>query len=77
MRLKQAVVEGKVVRVGNFVGFKIDVEQGGEITDIEMNDWGREILTIWNPDGFNGCRFPGETTVSLPASDCWNIGPFC
>jgi hypothetical protein len=72
MRLKQAVIGGKVLKVGSWVGFKSGLEQRGEITDISMNDWGREILTIWNPDGIEGgFGYHGNTTIFLPAEDCW------
>jgi len=72
MRLKQATVEGKVVKVGGFVGFKTDSEYAGEVVEIYMNDWGREVLIIWNPDGFvGGMGYHGNTTMEVPAENCW------
>jgi hypothetical protein len=69
MRLKEATVEGRVVRVGDVVGVKADFETYGEIIEIKMNDWGRTVLQLWNPDG----EFYGNLQVmdGVPEDKCW------
>jgi hypothetical protein len=65
-RARDASVEGKVVKVGDVVGFKSDYEQYGKITAINGSK-----LTLYNPNGFGGdyLRY-AETTVE-DARDCW------
>lgn len=66
MRMKQTTVEGKVVRVGDVVGVKRDFETAGEIVAINMGDWGTDILTLENEDGFYQPAF-----FDVPAEKCW------
>lgn len=69
MRLKEAVVEGRVVKVGDVVGVKADFETYGEITRIYMNDWGRTVLQLFNIDG----EFYGNQQVmdGVPEDRVW------
>ena len=61
-----AQVDGKTVKVGDFVHFKSDFEQGGTITKIQGNK-----LTLENPDGFGGDYLRYATTTVEDARDCW------
>lgn len=61
-----AIVEGKIVKVGDWVGFKSDIEQSGKIIKIK----GKE-LTLENLNGFSGDYIGGQTTTVELASDCW------
>jgi hypothetical protein len=61
-----AKVEGKVVKVGDYVGFKSDIEQYGKIIKIE-GDW----LTLENKEGFSGEYLRYAKTTRELASDCW------
>lgn len=61
-----AIVEGQTVKVGDWVCFKSDVEQSGKITMIRG-----KILTLENPNGFEGDYIGGETTTAVMTSDCW------
>ena len=61
-----ATVDGQVVKVGDWVSFKSDIEQSGRIYKIDGNR-----LFLENPNGFEGDYIGGaETTVEL-AVDCW------
>ena len=61
-----ATVEGQRVNVGDYVCFKSDVEQCGQITKIIGN-----TLVLQRDSGFEGDYIGGaETTVEL-AVDCW------
>jgi hypothetical protein len=65
-----AKVDGQVVKVGDYVSFKSDVEQGGQIYRIE----GNRLFLKAGPNGFDGDYIGGaETTVQL-AQDCWIEG---
>jgi len=59
--------EEVVVRVGDWVGFKSDVEQSGEIIRIE----GNRLYLISGAMGFQGGYIGGQTETVERADDCW------
>lgn len=61
-----ATVEGKVVKVGDYVGFKSDVEQSGKIIKIEGN-----MLLLSNRNGFEGAYIGGQPMCWQTADRCW------
>ena len=65
-----ATVEGQIVRVGDWVSFKSDVEQSGQITAVLSE--GRLVLA--NPNGFQGDYIGGLETTIQSARDCWLEG---
>ena len=69
--MKTAMVEGKVVKVGDWVGFKCDIEQGGQIVDIKNAGFGRTVLVLENKNGFIGEYIGGETRTEEDADRCW------
>ena len=66
--MSTAKVDGQVVKVGDFVSFKSDIEQGGKIIEIKG---GGAVLVLSNPNGFSGEYIRGETVHTVRASDCW------
>lgn len=62
-----AKVEGQPVKVGDYVSFKCDIEQGGQIYKIE----GDRLFLRAGPDGFEGGYIGGQETTVQMASDCW------
>lgn len=54
------------VKVGDHVGFKCDIEQGGKITAIDGDH-----LTLSNPNGFSGDYIGGQTTTVETTDRCW------
>jgi hypothetical protein len=67
---KTAMVEGQVVRIGDVVCFKCDIEQSGTIVDIKKTYMGTS-LTLQSDYGFEGGYIGGETVHTELASDCW------
>lgn len=61
-----AVVEGRVVQVGDIVGFKSDIEQYGKIIKIDGNQ-----LTLYSQYGFHGEYIGGLKYTTESAKDCW------
>ena len=62
-----AKVDGQVVKVGDYVCFKSDVEQTAKIFKIVDN----KLFLQAGPNGFQGSYISGaEATVEM-ASDCW------
>lgn len=61
-----AKVDGCVVKVGDVVGFKSDVEQCGTITKIRGDH-----LTLESKYGFQGAYIGGENVTVQHASHCW------
>ena len=59
--------EEVVVRVGDWVGFKSDVEQSGEIIRIE----GNRLYLRSGVMGFQGGYIGGQTETVERADDCW------
>lgn len=54
------------LKVGDYVGFKSDVEQSGKIIKIE-GDW----LTLEREYGFEGHYIGGQTVTRENVRDCW------
>ena len=71
MELKSATVEGQTVKVGDFVGFKCDIEQGGQITKITRDSYGKEVLHLYSEWGFEGGYIGGQNHTTMRAEDCW------
>jgi hypothetical protein len=70
-----ALVEGKVVNVGDYVCFKSDYEQSGKIVAIKPgNGYGGKVLVLENPNGFGGEYLRYATQTQELASDCWIEG---
>jgi hypothetical protein len=64
-----ARVDGELVKIGDWVSFKSDIEQSGRIYRIEG-----DRLFLENPNGFEGDYIGGaETTVQL-TRECWLEG---
>jgi hypothetical protein len=62
-----AKVDGETVKVGDYVSFKCDIEQGGKIYKIE----GDRLFLQAGPNGFEGGYIGGQETTVQRASDCW------
>mgnify|MGYP000850208204 CR=1 FL=1 len=60
--LSQATVDGQVVKVGDYVGFKCDIEQGGQITKITKSASGNVELHLHDDYGFEG-GYIGKTKL--------------
>lgn len=65
-----ATVEGQTVKIGDWVGFKSDIEQSGKIVAIKQTYAGTS-LTLENTSGFSGDYIGGETITTELARDCW------
>jgi len=62
-----ATVDGQIVRVGDWVSFKSDIEQSGQVSAVLSG--GRLVLT--NERGFKGDYIGGFMTTIQSAKDCW------
>lgn len=65
-----ALVDGQRVKVGDWVGFKSDIEQSGRIIKIE----GDRLFLEAGPNGFDGGYIGGQDRTVQRASDCWLEG---
>jgi hypothetical protein len=65
-----ATVEGVTVKIGDWVGFKSDIEQSGKIVAIKQTYAGTS-LTLENTSGFSGDYIGGDTITTELARDCW------
>ncbi len=66
-----AYVEGQGVGIGDYVCFKSDVEQSGQIIKIKKNLFGRTELVLENFHGFQGDYIGGQTQTVVSADECW------
>jgi hypothetical protein len=69
-----ATVDGQQVKVGDWVGFKSDIEQYGQIIEIKQTNCFGASLVLENKSGFSGGYIGGETITTERASDCWIEG---
>lgn len=68
----KVLIEGQEVKVGDWVGFKSDIEQSGRITAIVKAPYGHGAeLTLRNDNGFDGGYIGGHTTTTVRSTDCW------
>jgi hypothetical protein len=70
--MNTVMIEGNEVRVGDYVGFKCDIEQCGRVTQITQMA-SNVVLTLENPDGFEGEYIGGRTINTERAEDCWYL----
>ena len=68
-----AQVDGIEVKIGDWVGFKSDIEQSGKIVAIKQTYAGAS-LTLENTSGFSGGYIGGKTITTELARDCWLEG---
>ena len=68
--MTNATVEGQPVKVGDFVGFKSDYEQSGEIVKIEGTGESA-VLHLHDPNGFGGEYLRYSTDTKEIAENCW------
>jgi hypothetical protein len=71
--MKTAQVDGQTVTIGDWVGFKSDIEQSGQIVEIKTSYMGTS-LTLENKSGFQGGYIGGDTITTELAEDCWLEG---
>lgn len=65
-----ARIEGITVDIGDWVGFKSDIEQSGKIVAIKQTYAGTS-LTLESEHGFHGDYIGGDTITTVLARDCW------
>ena len=70
MSLFQIEHNGLTTKIGDFVEFKSDIEQFGEVIKITKAQWGtgHEIILI-NEDGFLGEYIGGRTITTISSHD--------
>ena len=64
-----AKVEGKIVHVGDWVGFKSDTEQEAQIVKIR----GDQLTVQAPPEGFEGSYIGRQDFYTLSARECWLV----
>ena len=69
--MNTAKVEGTTVTIGDYISFKSDIEQSGQISKIKRNMMGNIEFTLTDEDGFRGDYIGGDTVTSVLATDCW------
>jgi hypothetical protein len=68
--MQTAQVDGQTVKVGDWVGFKADIEQSGQIIEIKQTYAGASLV-LENKSGFHGDYIGGQTITTELARDCW------
>ena len=68
--MQTALVDGFTVKVGDWVGFKADIEQSGQIVEIKQTYAGVSLV-LENKHGFHGDYIGGQTITTELARDCW------
>ena len=69
----KALVDGQEVKVGDYVSFKCDIEQCGQIVEIKQSYMGASLV-LENKHGFHGDYIGGSTITTELARDCWLEG---
>ena len=71
--MNQTNIDGEVVKVGDWVGFKSDIEQSGKVTRIKRASGycTGVVLTLENDSGFDGDYIGGQTSTTVSSRDCW------
>lgn len=66
MRIKNKWEEEFDVKVGDWVGFKCDIEQSGKVTAIRG-----DAVHLENKSGFHGDYIGGDTNTVVSKEDIW------
>ncbi len=66
-----AYVDGQGVGIGDWVSFKSDVEQSGQIVKIKNSLFGGTELVLENFNGFQGDYIGGQTQTVVRTEECW------
>jgi hypothetical protein len=61
-------VRNGIVKIGDYVEFKSDIEQCGKVIDIKGSE-----LKLENKNGFDGDYIRYETITYMRSRDCWAI----
>jgi hypothetical protein len=62
----------KEIKVGDWVGFKSDIEQYGQVIRIGERHHGTlYMLTLKNENGFDGGYIGGETETTIFSDQAW------
>ncbi len=69
--MQATTVEGQIIRVGDYVCFKSDIEQYGQVIEIRRGILGGVDLVLENTNGFTGDYISGATRTTQRAVDCW------
>ncbi|MBM4179633.1 MAG: hypothetical protein FJ211_09940 [Ignavibacteria bacterium] len=69
--MQATTVEGQIIRVGDYVSFKSDIEQYGQVIEIRLGILGGVDLVLENTNGFTGEYIGGATRTTQRAVDCW------
>ena len=64
------MIKDKEVKLGDWVGFKCDIEQYGKVIDINSDVFGDEVK-LENLNGFDGHYIGGDTVTWIDADRCW------
>jgi hypothetical protein len=64
------MVDGTQVTIGDWVCFKSDHEQSGQIVDIKRGTFGT-VLCLEREDGFGGDYLRYATYTEEPVDRCW------
>lgn len=59
------------LKVGDWVGFKCDTEQYGQIKEISRNQWRGYELVLENNSGFIGEYIGGQIRTTVDADEVW------
>lgn len=68
MKIKNKWEETFEVNVGDWVGFKSDIEQCGKVKQIQTT---RRAMIIENKNGFDGDYIGGDTEVLVGFDEVW------
>jgi hypothetical protein len=68
MKITNKWDEEHIIEVGDWVGFKSDIEQQGKIVQIQKS---RKALVLENKDGFEGDYIGGDTETMVGFEDVW------
>ena len=68
MKITNKYEEELEIEVGDWVGFKSDIEQYGKIKSIQR---GRDTLILTNEDGFDGDYIGGDKETLVWFQDVW------
>jgi hypothetical protein len=60
-------------KVGDYVEFKCDVEQGGYVTAVRRSHLGDRVYTVEDEYGFDGDYIGGQTSTEVWAEDVYGV----
>ena len=70
--LNSIKINGSIIKLGDVVEFKCDIEQCGTVKKIIRRSYGYDLV-VTDEFGFSGDYIGGQTEATIAADEAWSL----